>query len=192
MPRRINIKDGQVIYYAYRIGFVDGIEKFDEVKSCIAYVSDSDGNFSYGNAGSEYNFSVDIIINLNSDTYFIDKYTKIWVTTVPIDSSDKPDYIINTEPLHRDGQILISCTSSTLDNIQLYYQYGEDVISFEAIDDLENNKFIIKSNTFLPIDTNTKLWYLKPVDINDTNNTMSVQEIKRSKKITEYMVTING
>ena len=61
---------------------------------------------------------------------------------------------------------------------------------FIAIDDLENFKFIVPKNMYLPIDFDTKLWYDEPEDVNDTECRMSIVDIEENGGYTEYTVEL--
>lgn len=192
MPRRISRKDSKEIFYAYRLGFSDGKEVFGAINSCLAYVGDNSGNSKDSEFGSDNDYRVEIIIGFNNQTKFFDKYTRIWVNECPRTSDDAPDYVIVAEPEKRDGQILITCESSAINHIDLYYLFDGKIITFEAIDDLENGKFYVLPNVYLPIDIDTKMWYLEPVDENDENGTLKIIEVNSTNKCVEYSVELDG
>ena len=59
-----------------------------------------------------------------------------------------------------------------------------------AVDDLENLKFIVPINMYLPIDFDTKLWYDEPEDVNDTEFLMKLVDKEEANGNIEYTVEL--
>lgn len=193
MARRIAIKDGSTIYFANRIGVdTQGIGVYNGTTECTAYVADYSGSSPNSRFGSDNNYSLQIILQDCEDTKYINQYTKFWIYEFPRASSDPCDYMPISEPIHRDGQLLVSLNSVQVNYSDLYYAYNNRVIIFTAADYLENNKFYIKNNTYLPVAIGDTMWYLEPVNASDTNNTMTVTNITQYDKYVEYEVAIDG
>lgn len=191
MPRRISLKDSQNIYYAYRLGLNHkSQEVFDEIKQTRAYVSDKSGTAYDSKMGTETAYNLQFIVNEDSDTSKIDEYTRVWIRTLPRMSSDKPDYEIVARPEKRDGQIIVSCRSTAVNYSEFYYEYNGEILRFMAIDDLENLKFIVPSNVYLPIDFDTKLWYDVPDDIESVEYAMSMVGKEENNGYIEYSVEL--
>ena len=191
MPRRIALKDSQTIYYAYRLGVTQkSQEVFGEIKEALAYVADKSGTVFDSRMGSETSYNLQFIVNLDNDTKLIDEYTRVWIKTLPRLSEDKPDYEIVAAPNKRDGQLLVSCRSTAINYSEFYYEYNGEVLRFMAIDDLENQKFLVPANMYLPIDFDTKLWYDVPDDISSKEYAMAVVGKKEVDGFVEYEVEL--
>lgn len=191
MPRRIALKDSQTIYYAYRLGVNQkSQEVFDDIKQARAYVADKSGTVYDSRMGSETSYNLQFIVNLDTDTAKIDEYTRVWIKEQPRMSEDKPDYEIVARPDKRDGQLLVSCRSTAVNYSEFYYEYNGEVLRFMAIDDLENLKFLVPANMYLPIDFDTKLWYDVPDDVDSTDYAMSMVGKTENNGYVEYEVEL--
>lgn len=190
MPRQQSLKDKKTIYFAYRLGKSGRKYLYSEVHSISAFVSDNGGKSPYSRMGTDENFFINIIIPYNAETQYIDRYTKIWVNEVPLSSNDDADFSITTDVVERNGEILLSCESTAVDHIDLYYEYEGNVVSFMAIDDLDNGLFYTAKNVYLPIDTSTQMWYEEPSNVYDTNNTMRLVEISKERNRIAYTVVL--
>lgn len=193
MPRRNCEKDKRTVYIAHRYG-IDrkGNEVFGEPIEKRAVVSLYSGNSPDDEYGTAHSLSFEMLFDKDKDTKFINLYTRVWLNTIPVDSTDKPDCIITIPPQQADGQILISCTSTAVNESEFFYEVGGKVLSFVARDDLENNRFCTSANVYLPVDIGTKMWYIEPEDINDEYGVMRIVDKKEYKGYTEYVVEIDG
>lgn len=192
MPRRNLVKDKRTVYIAYRYGIdANGNEVFGDPIEESAIVSLTSGSSPDGKYGTEHDYSYEILFDKNERTKYINLYTRIWVNKIPFSSTDSPDCIISKDPETSDGQILVSCETSAVNESEFYYEFGGKVLSFVARDDLENNRFYTPANMYLPIDNETKMWYLEPVDSNDTENTMRLDKKVENKNFIEYVVEID-
>lgn len=193
MPRRNALKDSIKIYYAYRLGInSNSKEVFSEVQSVIAYLSDRDGSAPDDKFGTDNNYDVSFLIPKTIETQYFDKYTKVWIYSTPQSSGEQADYKIVAEPNIRDGQIYVRCQSVAIDNHNFYYEYNGDVIRFTAIWNEANSVFYTPSNMYLPIDEETKLWFVEPDSIEDEVGLIKLLSKTEYKKYTEYAVEING
>lgn len=193
MPRRNQEKDKRTVYIAHRYGIdADGNEIFGdpiEQKAVVSLYNGSSPDDKYGTANS---VSFELLFDKNSVTKYINLYTRVWVNTIPISSTDSPDCVIASPPEMADGQILVACNSTAVNEDEFYYEYNGKVLSFIARDDLENNRFYTATNVYLPIDNETKMWYLEPEDIKDSVGTMRFIEKKEHKGYIEYTVELDG
>lgn len=193
MPRRNQEKDKRTVYIAHRYGIdANGNEIFGEPIEQNAVVSLYKGSSPDDNYGTASGLSFDLLFDKNSVTKYINLYTRIWVNTMPISSADSPDCVIASPPEMADGQILVACNSTAVNEGEFYYEYNGKVLSFVARDDLENNRFYTATNVYLPIDNETKMWYLEPADIEDSVGTMRFIEKKERKGYIEYTVELDG
>lgn len=191
MARRLAKKDSSTIYYAYRLGInSNNKEVFDEVKSVSAFVADKSGTAFDSRMGTETSYDVQFIVNVDGNTSKIDEYTRVWLKMTPRTSDDKPDYEIVSSPEHKNGQLLFSCRSTATNKSEFYYEYNSEVLRFMAVDDLENLKFIVPINMYLPIDFNTKLWYDEPDGIDDTEFLMRLVDKEEVNGNIEYTVEL--
>lgn len=191
MARRNALKDSTKIYYAYRLGInSNNQEVFDDIREAMALIAEKSGTVADSRMGSQTSYDVQFIVNLDEDTTKIDEYTRVWLRTLPRTSSDKPDYEIVAKPERANGQMLVSCRSTATNQQEFYYEHNGDILRFIAIDDLENFKFIVPKNMYLPIDFDTKLWYDEPEDANDTECRMSIVDIEENGGYTEYTVEL--
>lgn len=191
MARRLAKKDSSTIYYAYRLGInSNNQEVFDEVKSVSAFVADKSGTAFDSRMGTETSYDVQFIVNVDGNTSKIDEYTRVWLKMTPRTSDDKPDYEIVSSPEHRNGQLLFSCRSTATNKSEFYYEYNGEVLRFMAVDDLENLKFIVPTNMYLPIDFDTKIWYDEPEDTDDTEFLMEMVDKEQVGDTIEYTVEL--
>lgn len=191
MPRRLSLKDTSTIYYAYRLGFnARNQEVFGDVNEVVALVSDRSGNVSDSRMGTETSYDLQFIVNEDDDTAKINEYTRVWVKMSPRTSDDKPDYEIVAKPKSRNGQILVSCRSTATNSSEFYYEYNGEVLRFMAVDDLENSKFLVPKNTYLPIDFDTKVWYDYPEDIDSTDYMLEIEGIGEDDGYIVYTVNV--
>lgn len=193
MPRRNQEKDKRTVYIAHRYGFdKNGNEIYGNPIEQRAVVSLYSGNSEDDRFGTDHNYSFRILFDVNSETKYINLNTRIWLNTTPINSTDKPDCEISKEPEFADGQVLVSCNSTSVNETEFFYEYEGRVLSFVAKDDLENNRFFTNANVYLPIDNETKMWYLEPADIYDDYGTMTLINKTERYNIIEYEVELDG
>lgn len=191
MPRRNSLKDCSTIYYAYRLGFnARNQEVFGDVNEVVALVSDWSGNATDSRMGTENSYDLQFLVSRDEKTAKIDEYTRVWINMSPRTSDDKPDYEIVMKPTSRDGQVLVSCRSTATNNSEFYYEYNGEVLRFMAVDDLENYKFLVPRNIYLPIDFDTKVWYDYPDDTDSTENMLEIVDIEENGKYVEYTVEL--
>lgn len=191
MARRLALKDCSTIYYAYRLGINSkSQEVFGEVKSVSAFVADKSGTAFDSRMGTETSYDVQFIVNSDENTSLIDEYTRVWLKMTPRTSDDKPDYEIISSPERRNGQLQFSCRSTATNKSEFYYEHNGEVLRFMAVDDLENLKFIVPINMYLPIDFDTKLWYDEPEDVNDTEFLMKLVDKEEVNGNIEYTVEL--
>ena len=191
MARRLAKKDSSTIYYAYRLGInSNSQEVFDEVKSVSAFVADKSGTSFDSRMGTETSYDVQFIVNYDDNTSKIDEYTRVWLKMTPRTSDDKPDYEIVSSPERRNGQLLFSCRSTATNKSEFYYEYNGEILRFMAVDDLENLKFIVPINMYLPIDFDTKIWYDEPEDTDDTEFLMEMVDKEQVGDTIEYTVEL--
>ena len=193
MPRRNSVKDRRTVYIAHRYGLDrNGNEIFGSPIEKKAVVSLYGGESPDAEYGTAHEFSFEILFDKDKDTKFVNLYTRVWLNTIPLDSTDSPDCIITSPPQEANGQILVSCTSTAVNESEFFYEVGGKILSFVARDDLENNKFYTAPNVYLPVDNSTKMWYLEPVDIDDEECSMRFVEKKEHKNYVEYTVELDG
>lgn len=191
MPRQNARKDSITIYYAYRLGInEDGIERFGNTKSVLAYADDRSGTAPDSVFGTDNNYSLQLLIPVTEATRYFDKYTKIWVRSTPKSSDDQADYKIQAEPLERDGQIYVQLQSIAVDHRDLYYLYNGEIITFSAIWNDEQHKFYTPTNMYLPIDKKTKMWYEQPENEDDENGRLTFKSKRTLRRYIEYTVNI--
>lgn len=193
MPRRIQEKDKRTVYIAYRYGLDEnGNAVFGEPIEQKAIVSMFGGESPNSEYGTAHSLSFELLFDKNSATKYINLYTRVWVNKIPITSDDSPDCEITKPPENADGLILVNCSSTAVNDTTLYYEFGGKVLSFVAKDDLENNRFYTEPNVYLPIDSDTKMWYIEPTDIDDVDCTMAIVDKNETKKYIEYTVELDG
>lgn len=193
MPRRNQLKDKRTVYIAYRYGIDEkGNEVFSDPIEQGAIISLTNGSSPDGRYGTDHNYSYEILFDKNEKTKYINLYTRIWVNKIPFNSTDAPDCIITKDPETANGQILVSCETSAVNESEFFYEFNGKVLRFVARDDLENNRFYTSANVYLPVDIDTKMWYIEPEDINDEYSTMRLVEKNEYKGYIEYVVEIDG
>lgn len=189
MPRRNALKDSITIYYAYRLGInSNGKEIFDDVRETTAYVSDRDGLAPDSHFGTDNDYSLAFLITENENTRYFDKYTKVWIYSSPISSDEQADYKITAEPISRDGQLYVKCESIAVDHHDFYYLKDEVIINFTVVWDEENSTFYTPRNMYLPLDEETKLWYVEPDNVEDEVGLIKLVEKRTTRKYTAYVV----
>lgn len=189
MPRRVSLKDSIKIYYAYRLG-TDSSDRevFSSVKECYAQLSSREGDSKYSRYGSEDTYTLSIIINIDNNTQYFDKYTRIWVFNEPICASDDNDYVIVSDPVVKNGQFIIDCDSVAVNYTDFWYLYDSRILKFQAIDKMEDNCFFVKKNVYLPIDTNTQMWYIEPDDKTSKDGSMRLTNKVYQNKFVKYEI----
>lgn len=191
MPRRITKKDSRTIYVANRIGTtLNGVDVYDDIFECEAQFSDLGGGRSRKEYGTDENYSFDFLTQINEKTKKINQYSKVWVFTYPRASSDYSDYIVQENPISRNGQFLVSCTSSAVNENELYYLHDDKILKFVANFDSENSVFYVGNNYSLPIDYDTVMWYNEPDDVDDEDSRMEFVKKTEYDNYTVYSVEL--
>lgn len=181
------MKDSITIYYAYRKGIVDGEERFGALQSIDGvYISDRSGTGDEDSFGTDRNYDIRLLIPQCEKTRYFDLYTKIWIYSTPKSNAEQADYRVTAEPYARDGQLYVFCESIAVNNRELYYLDGDEIITVSVKLNENLGKFYTRTNMYLPIDKRTKIWMTEPDDKDSDEDLIAIKSKRITKRYNEY------
>ncbi len=187
MPKRLSLKDKKRIYYAYKIGEINGVSYFSDVYPLDCQFSSFRGNKSVYEYGVKLDYDATAIIEYNDETKYIDKFTKFWFGSKPIDGNSTSDFtIVKVSDVH-NGLFVVNLSSKTQNSHNIWYEVDGNIYTADVMFSKEQLKVVTPKNMFMPIWYTSKVWYREPKNADDTNNAIHLVDINETENYTEYI-----
>ena len=136
------------------------------------YISQPQSNVNLINIGMVKQYDRTILLDIGDNTEFINEKSLLWVDVFPNESNNNMDYDIVklSDKTNRTFTLYIKGLAN--DNNYLYYANSTDdnAIKINLNFDISSKIAITPTNFYFPLTTETKVWYKKPTDVNDTNS----------------------
>lgn len=186
MPKRLSLKDKKTIYYAYKIGEINGVSYYSDVYSLQCQFSSFIGNKSIFEYGVRLDYDAVAIIQYNEDTKFIDKFTKFWFGNMPVDGNSSSDFsIVKISDVH-NGLFVVNLLSRVNNAHNIWYEFEDNIYTADVMFDKDNMTVTTPKNMYLPIWYNTKVWYREPEDATTTESAIHLVDINKAENYTKY------
>lgn len=186
MPKRLSLKDKKTIYYAHKIGEINGVSYFGEVYSMQCQFSRFTGDKSVFEYGVRFDYDATAIIEYNDETKFIDKFTKFWFGNKPDDSNSTSDFsIVRISDVH-NGLFVVNLLSRVKNSNEIWYEIDDNIYTADVLFDKETMKITTPNNMYMPIWYDTKVWYREPITSETTEGAIHLVDIIKTKNYTEY------
>lgn len=174
------------MYFAYRLGEVDGVTKYSNILVDKCQFIDIKKSVSIQAYGYETQYDAVMLVENNSNSRLIDKFTKIWVNSVPLDANSNTGYRIIRESNNSDGIITFYIQSTTDNYDELWYEYNGVIYRTEVLYNSENKIVQTPKNMYFPIDKTTKVWYIEPDNSSSTNGLIKLKSTKSTDNSNLY------
>lgn len=186
MPKRISAKDTKTIYYALKIGEIDGISQYTGVIPLDCQFTTHSGVKSVYSYGTLLNYNAIAIVEFNEKTWFINEFTKFWVNNKPDDSSEVAEYVVRSIGQPNNGLFKIFLSSETQNAHNIWYVHKGKIIMADVKFDKDELSVIVPKNALLPIWYDTKVWYREPSDAETAEYGMHMTYKEETEYYTKY------
>jgi hypothetical protein len=173
------------IYVAYALGDNNGKVGHDEPIQIHAQIEDVRSLVLREDVGFVPDYDRLILVPYGEKTQFIDEQSLLWISVDPNASKSNMDYKIERVGDVIDGNFILYCNSLTPNTKSIYYERSGKIYQVKV--DLNKNVVMLPLNKYLPIDTNTKVWFKKPENAESTDGLVrlvSKQRLEKSYKLT--------
>lgn len=188
MPKRISVKDKTTIYYALKIGEIDGIAHFAEVQPLECQFTTHTGVKSVYSYGTILNYNATAIIEYNESTRYINEFTRFWVGSCPDDSTKVNDYTVVRVGEPHNGLFTVYLASVTQNAQNIWYAYHDRILLADVKIEKDDDGWyvIVPKNQFLPIWYDTKVWYREPSDLETLEYGLHLVDISEEEHFTKF------
>lgn len=186
MPKRLSVKDTTTIYYALKIGEIDGISHYTNVLPLACQFTTHTGVRATYNYGVMLNYNATAVVEYNEQTRYINEFTKFWYGTAPNDSSEVNDYTVVRVGEPQNGLFIIYLASVTQNADNIWYAVDDKIFLADVKFDRDELTVIIPRNQYLPIWYDTKVWYREPKSLDTTDYGLRLLDIAKEANYTRF------
>lgn len=163
--------DMSVVYVAFYKGKKGNKSYYTLPRKIYANVVRNNQNVVEENVGKFRDFDLALTIPISDEVQTINENCVFWVDIIPNDSADNYDFKAKP-PIERTVRnIIIYCDSIAANNTSLYYSdNGSDIFEFKLQYNKSSNKAIVRFDTYIPFNEESKIWNKKPANANDNTN----------------------
>lgn len=160
--------DNRDIYIAYYQGenIVTKKKSYTEPHIVYASVGEPVSYETIDNIGRIPDYDRTIILDIGEKTEFIREDSILWVDTIPNDNKSNFDYTISRVGDISDGKVKLYCNAVSPSTQFLYYSNDNENI-YQVKVFYNDLIAIVPKNMLFPVDVNTKVWYIKPKNVDD-------------------------